>query len=156
MLNYHQDKDLTILIHYLTLSCFVWFLIYSVYFTVQLRVWENMTLVGNKSPGDWLMKQEAYTLHKPIRRNLKRNWVFVCGIDLQWQLDFTVTSYRVKLPRVIDFNGDWEVVLYSIAYTRTWCKCSQRLLWQWTSGLALTMIVDHRFYEIMLDLKKIG
>ena len=35
----------------------------------------------------WLMKQDAYTLHKPIRRRFKRNRVIVGGIDQQWQMD---------------------------------------------------------------------
>lgn len=30
------------------------------------------------------------------------------------------TSYRVKLPKVIDLGGDWEVGLYSISYPNTW------------------------------------
>ena len=30
---------------------------------------------------EWLMKQDAYTLHKPIRRHFKRNRVIVGGID---------------------------------------------------------------------------
>ena len=33
------------------------------------------------------MKQDAYTLHKPVRQNFKRNHVLVGGIDEQWQMD---------------------------------------------------------------------
>ena len=36
---------------------------------------------------EWLMAQDAFTLHKPVRRNFKRNRVLVSGIDEQWQLD---------------------------------------------------------------------
>ena len=36
---------------------------------------------------EWLMKQDAYTLHKPIRHHFKRNRVIVGGIDQQWQMD---------------------------------------------------------------------
>ena len=36
---------------------------------------------------EWLMKQDAYTLHKPIRRHFRRNRVMVGGIDQQWQMD---------------------------------------------------------------------
>ena len=32
---------------------------------------------------EWLMKQAAYTLHKPIRPRFKRNCVIVGGIDQQ-------------------------------------------------------------------------
>ena len=30
---------------------------------------------------EWLMKQDAYTLHKPIRRHFKKNCVMVGGFD---------------------------------------------------------------------------
>ena len=36
---------------------------------------------------DWLLSQEAYTLHKSIRRNFQRRRVVVGGIDEQWQAD---------------------------------------------------------------------
>ena len=36
---------------------------------------------------EWLMKQDTYTLDKPIRRRFKRNRVMVCGIDQRWQMD---------------------------------------------------------------------
>ena len=35
----------------------------------------------------WLMKQDTYTLHKPARRNYRRNRVIVGGIDELWQMD---------------------------------------------------------------------
>jgi len=34
-----------------------------------------------------LKSQDTYTLHKPIRRNFKRNATVVYGIDDQWQAD---------------------------------------------------------------------
>ena len=36
---------------------------------------------------EWSMKQDAYTLHKPIHRRFKRNRVIVGGTDEQWQMD---------------------------------------------------------------------
>ena len=36
---------------------------------------------------DWLSAQDAYTLHKPVKKKLKRNRIFVHGIDHQWQFD---------------------------------------------------------------------
>ena len=36
---------------------------------------------------EWLMKQDTYTLHKPIRRRFKRNRVMIGGIYQQWQMD---------------------------------------------------------------------
>jgi len=36
---------------------------------------------------NFLRDQESYTLHKPARRNFKRNRTYVRGIDHQWQAD---------------------------------------------------------------------
>jgi hypothetical protein len=33
------------------------------------------------------MKQNPYTLHKPMHRHFKQNHVVVGGIDQQWQMD---------------------------------------------------------------------
>ena len=43
--------------------------------------------ISRKQIVEWLMKQDVYTLHKPVRRNFKRNHVLVGGIDQQWQMD---------------------------------------------------------------------
>ena len=94
------------------------------------------------------MKQDAYTLHKPMRHHFKRNRVIVGGIDQQWQMDLAdmqsmqkfndgyryllvcidvffpmhnkTTSYRGKLLQTIDLGGNLEVGLYSISYPNTW------------------------------------
>ena len=36
---------------------------------------------------EWLLQQEEYTLHRPIRKKFKRNKVIVTGIDDTWQAD---------------------------------------------------------------------
>ena len=36
---------------------------------------------------EWFMKQDAYTLHKPMRRNFERTRMIVGGINQQWQMD---------------------------------------------------------------------
>ena len=36
---------------------------------------------------DWLSAQDVYTLHKPVKKILKRNRIVVLGIDHQWQVD---------------------------------------------------------------------
>ena len=46
---------------------------------------------------EWLMKQDKYTLHKPIRRRFKRNRVMVSGIDQQWQMDLADMQSMQKL-----------------------------------------------------------
>ena len=48
---------------------------------------EGMYKLTRKQILEWLMAQDAFTLHKPVRRNFKRNRVLVSGIDEQWQLD---------------------------------------------------------------------
>ena len=41
---------------------------------------------------DWLQLQPGYTLHKPARKNFRRNRVFVNGQDQQWQTDLADLS----------------------------------------------------------------
>jgi hypothetical protein len=48
---------------------------------------EGKLKLSRKQILEWLMSQDAYTLHKPARRNFKRNRVFVRGIDEEWQMD---------------------------------------------------------------------
>ena len=48
---------------------------------------EGTFKLSRKKISDWLMSQDTYTLHKPARRNFKRNRVIVGGIDEQWQTD---------------------------------------------------------------------
>ena len=40
--------------------------------------------LSRKEIREWLMKQDTYTLHKPMRRHFKRNRVIVGGIHQQW------------------------------------------------------------------------
>ena len=54
---------------------------------------------------EWLMRQDTYTLHKPIRRNLKRNRVIVGGIDQQWQMDLADMQSMQK------FNDGYRYLL---------------------------------------------
>ena len=57
---------------------------------------------------EWLMKQDAYTLHKPIRRHFKRNRVIVGGIDQQWQMDLADMQSMQK------FNDGYPYLLVCI------------------------------------------
>ena len=43
--------------------------------------------VDKQEVHQWLMGQEAYTLHKQVRRRYKRNRVYARGIDDLWQID---------------------------------------------------------------------
>ena len=56
----------------------------------------------------WLMKQDTYTLHKPMRRNFKRNRVIVGGIDQQWQMDLADMQSMQK------FNDGYRYLLVCI------------------------------------------
>ena len=57
---------------------------------------------------EWLMKQDAYTLHEPIRRHFKRNRVIVGGIDQQWQMDLADMQSMQK------FNDGYRYLLVCI------------------------------------------
>jgi transposase InsO family protein len=57
---------------------------------------------------EWLMKQDTYTLHKPVRRNFRRNRVIVGGIDEQWQLDLADMQSLQK------FNDGYRYLLVCV------------------------------------------
>ena len=50
---------------------------------------EGKFKISPKQIKEWLMKQDAYTLH---RRNFKRNRVIVGRIDQQWQMDLVIDN----------------------------------------------------------------
>ena len=57
---------------------------------------------------EWLMKQDRYTLHKPLCRNFKRNRVLVGSIDQQWQMDLADMQSMQK------FNNGYRYLLICI------------------------------------------
>ena len=57
---------------------------------------------------EWLMKQDTYTLHKPIRSHFRRNRVIVGGIDHQWQMDLADMQPMQK------FNDGYRYLLVCI------------------------------------------
>src|SRR2546425_13236096 len=40
-----------------------------------------------KDVKDWLVSQETYTLHKPVRRKFKRRRTICVGVDHLWQIN---------------------------------------------------------------------
>ena len=54
------------------------------------------------------MEQDAYTLHKPVRRHFKRNRVIVGGIDELWQMDLADMQSMQK------FNDGYRYLLVCI------------------------------------------
>ncbi|CAB3994981.1 uncharacterized transposon-derived [Paramuricea clavata] len=69
---------------------------------------EGRFALSRKEIREWLMKQDAYTLHKPIRRHFKRNRVIVGGIDQQWQMDLADMQSMQK------FNDGYRYLLVCI------------------------------------------
>jgi len=59
-----------------------------------------MKLKGNqvtkKQVVDWLAKQEAYNLHKPVRRRFPRRKIFSRGIDYLWQADLADMTHLAE------------------------------------------------------------
>ena len=67
----------------------------------------------------WLMGQDTYTLHKPMRRHFRRNRVIVGGIDQQWQMDLADMQSMQK------FNDGYHYLLVSsmcFPNTRGWFR----------------------------------
>ena len=46
---------------------------------------------------DWLRQQPGYTLHKPARKDFRRNRVIVFDIDSQWQADLVDLQHLSRL-----------------------------------------------------------
>ena len=69
---------------------------------------EGKFKISRKQIKEWLMKQDAYTLHKPVRRNFKRNRVIVGGIDKKWQMDLADMQSMQK------FNDGYRYLLVCI------------------------------------------
>ena len=57
-----------------------------------LQPLKEASKLPSKSVREWLQGQEAYTLHKSIKRKFQRRRVMVRGIDDQWQADLLDVS----------------------------------------------------------------
>ena len=60
---------------------------------------------NRKTIENWLPYQDAYTLHKPARRNYRRSQTKVSGIDDQWQADL------VDMSTYQEFNAGYRYLL---------------------------------------------
>ena len=69
---------------------------------------EGKFKVSRKQIKEWLMEQDAYTLHKPIQRHFRRNRVLVGGIDELWQMDLADMQSMQK------FNDGYRYLLVCI------------------------------------------
>ena len=54
---------------------------------------------------DWLKTQATYTLHRPARKNFKRNKIQVAGLDDQWEADLVdvqgIAKYNNKMKYLL-------------------------------------------------------
>ncbi|GIY85182.1 hypothetical protein CEXT_30161 [Caerostris extrusa] len=64
--------------------------------------------VKTKDIKQWLETKDSYTLHKPARRNFKKNRVIVGGIDEQFQADL------LDLQSIKQFNNGYKFLLTCI------------------------------------------
>ena len=69
-----------------------------------------------KNVKDWLITQETYTLHKPVRRHFKRRKTFCLGVDHLWQVDL------VDVTSISRHNDDYRFLLTCI-------DCLSRFAW---------------------------
>ncbi|GFS56120.1 uncharacterized protein TNCV_1650492 [Trichonephila clavipes] len=77
----------------------------------------SVTKVPYQKAKRWLMSQDTYTLHKPVRYKFPRRATLSYGIN---DLCNTQASFRTKLARPITLTGEWEVGLSEIFIPRTW------------------------------------
>ena len=65
----------------------------------------------------WLSTQDAYTLHKPVRRHFKRRCVVVGGPNQQWQADLVDMS-RLKAA---NDGTTFLLTVIDVFSKRAWC-----------------------------------
>src|SRR5277367_5497638 len=80
-----------------------------------LNALQRETKNGIKDTKSWLSSQDAYTLHKQIRRKFKRRATYAFGVDHLWQADLADFS---SLSR---FNDGYSFVLVVIDVFSKFC-----------------------------------
>ena len=71
---------------------------------------------NRKNVNDWLSGQDAYTLHKPVRRKFKRRRTICIGLDHLWQIDL------VDMTSLSLYNDGFKFLLTCI-------DCFSRYAW---------------------------
>ena len=74
-------------------------------------------VVPDQNVERWLSKQDAYTLHKPVRRRFKRRCVVVGGPNQQWQADLVDVS---RLKKTND-GTTFLLTVIDVFSKRAWC-----------------------------------
>ena len=87
---------------------------------------------------DWMLKQDAYTLHKPVRKNFKRRITFTTGIDDLWQADL------VDLSSISKYNDGYKFLLTVID---VFSKVAWVIPLKNKSGQALTEAFSNLFQQ---------
>jgi len=80
-----------------------------------LNAFQRETKHNIKDTKSWLSSQDAYTLHKPIRRKFKRRATYAFGVDHLWQADLADFS---SLSR---YNDGYRFVLVVIDVFSKFC-----------------------------------
>ena len=74
-------------------------------------------VVPDQNVERWLSKQDAYTLHKPVRRRFKRRCIVVGGPNQQWQADLVDMSRLKKVN-----NGTTFILTVIDVFSKlAWC-----------------------------------
>ena len=74
-------------------------------------------VVPDKNVEQWLSEQDAYTLHKPVRRHFKRRCVVVSGPNQQRQADLVDMS---RLKKSND-GTTFLLMVIDVFSKRAWC-----------------------------------
>ena len=65
----------------------------------------NKHKATRKQTVEWLAEQDAYSLHKPVRRRFQRRKIYSRGIDYLWQADL------VDVSHLSDHNDNYKFLL---------------------------------------------
>src|SRR5258705_1246474 len=86
-------------------------------FASRAKLWSRVRgRVSKAAFSEWLEAQRPYTLHKPARKNFRRNRIVVTTIDEQWQADL------VDLQSLKKYNDGY-------AYLLTVIDCFSKYAW---------------------------
>lgn len=78
---------------------------FSGYSSFSKGLKDNDIKIKQKDVKNWLLDQEEYTIHRPLRKNFLRNRTIVYGIDNTWQADL------IDMQKFSKFNNDNKYLL---------------------------------------------
>src|SRR6267154_2642550 len=95
---------------------------------------------NRKNVKDWLSAQDAYTLHKPVRRKFKRRRTICIGLDHLWQIDL------VEVTSLSAYNDGFKFLLTCI-------DCFSRYAWVVPMKNKKASTVAEAFTSVMSERK---